>query len=127
MEPEKGKVQATWKVGAPIRSQPAIEGGRIYVGTQDGKVVCIDTGDARLTGWSTWGANAASSAVIPPTHWPGRAVRGTRTTNETTLFVPAARVSFRAESEIQAPTPRLGAVPDRKTVPLVCPVVASTG
>jgi len=63
MEPEKGKIQTTWKVGAPIRSQPAIENGRIYVGTQNGKVICINTGDARLTGWSTWGANAAHTNV----------------------------------------------------------------
>jgi outer membrane protein assembly factor BamB len=66
MEPDKGKVQKTWKVGTPIRSQPAIEGGRIYVGTQNGKVICIDTGDARLTGWSTWGANAAHTNVATP-------------------------------------------------------------
>jgi Ca-activated chloride channel homolog len=63
MEPAKGAVQATWKIGAPIRSQPAIEDGRIYVGTQNGKVICVNTGDARLTGWSTWGANAAHTNV----------------------------------------------------------------
>lgn len=59
VDPEKGGVTKTYKVGSPIRSQAAIEGGRIYVGTQDGKVVCINTGDSRFTGWVTWGANMA--------------------------------------------------------------------
>jgi outer membrane protein assembly factor BamB len=66
MEPEKGTVQTTWKVGSPIRSQPAIEGGRIYVGTQNGRVICINAGDAKLTGWSTWGGNAAHTNVVAP-------------------------------------------------------------
>ena len=37
--------------------------GKIYVGTQDGKVVCIDTGDKKYTGWPCWGANAAHTGV----------------------------------------------------------------
>ena len=59
VDPDKGGVTKTYKVGAPIRSQAAIDNGRIYVGTQDGRLVCIDTGDARFTGWATWGANMA--------------------------------------------------------------------
>ena len=27
-------------------------------GTQDGQVVCINTGDAKLTGWPMWGGSA---------------------------------------------------------------------
>ena len=56
-----GAVKATHEVGSPIRAQPAIVEGRIYIGTQDGKVVCVDTGNAELTGWSTWGGNAQHS------------------------------------------------------------------
>ena len=41
MDPAAGKVAKTYKLGAPTRFQPIIEGGRIYVGTLDGKVVCI--------------------------------------------------------------------------------------
>jgi outer membrane protein assembly factor BamB len=59
VDPKTGKTQATYQVGSPVRSQPAIVGGRICVGTTDGKLVCIDTGNPRLTGWSTWGGNAA--------------------------------------------------------------------
>ena len=64
VDPDKGDVTKNHKVGFPIRSQAAIEGGRIYVGTQDGKVVCINTGDARFTGWATWGANMAHTNLV---------------------------------------------------------------
>jgi hypothetical protein len=63
MDPVKGKVAKTWKTGSPTRFQPAIEAGRIYVGTLDGKVVCIDTGDKNLTGWPCWGGNAAHTGL----------------------------------------------------------------
>lgn len=64
IDPEKGDVAKTYKVGAPTRSQPAIVAGRIYVGTETGQVVCIDTGDARFTGWATWGANMAHTNIV---------------------------------------------------------------
>ncbi len=60
---EKGKVVKTWETKSPTRFQAAVEGGRIYVGTQDGKLICIDTGDKTLTGWSCWGGNAAHTGV----------------------------------------------------------------
>ena len=67
VDPEKGGVTKTYKVGSPVRSQAAIDGGRIYVGTQDGRLVCIDTGDARFTGWVTWGANMAHTNIAAAT------------------------------------------------------------
>ncbi|MEJ5277560.1 MAG: PQQ-binding-like beta-propeller repeat protein, partial [Thermogemmata sp.] len=57
LEPNQGEVVKTYTVGHPVRAQPAIVEGRIYVSTFDGRVVCIDTGDAQLTGWSTWGGD----------------------------------------------------------------------
>ena len=54
-------------LGAALRLQPTIQNGRIYVGTQDGQVVCIDTGDKKLNSWSTWGGNAAHTGTMP---WP---------------------------------------------------------
>jgi outer membrane protein assembly factor BamB len=63
MGPETGKVANRYKVGSPLRFQPAIENGKVYVGTQDGKLVCIDTGDRRFTGWSCWGGNAAHTGA----------------------------------------------------------------
>ena len=66
VDPEKGTLTKTYRVGSPVRTQPAIEGGRIYVGTQDGKLVCINTGNPRFTGWYTWGANMAHTNVVEP-------------------------------------------------------------
>jgi outer membrane protein assembly factor BamB len=63
LDPKSGKVKARHKVGSPIRSQPAVAHGRIYIGTDDGKLVCIDTGDRKLTGWPMWGGNAAHTGV----------------------------------------------------------------
>jgi Ca-activated chloride channel homolog len=63
LEPTKGTVTHRYPVGAALRFQPTIQDGRIYVGTQDGQVVCIDTGDMKLTGWSTWGGNAAHTGI----------------------------------------------------------------
>jgi len=63
IDPEKGKISETYPIGAPIRSQPAIDRGRLYVGTDDGQIVCVDTGNAAFTNWSTWGGNAAHTGV----------------------------------------------------------------
>jgi outer membrane protein assembly factor BamB len=35
-----GTVKARYKIGSQLRYAPAIADGRLYVGTQDGKVVC---------------------------------------------------------------------------------------
>jgi outer membrane protein assembly factor BamB len=59
IDPDTGAVRHRYAIGAPIRSQPAIVDGWIYVGTEDGQLVAVDTGDRSLTGWTTWGANAA--------------------------------------------------------------------
>jgi outer membrane protein assembly factor BamB len=63
LEPAKGTINHRYAVGSPLRFQPTIQDGRIYVGTQDGQVVCIDTGDKKLTGWSTWGGNSAHTGI----------------------------------------------------------------
>ena len=61
--PSTGEIERTYHVGSPIRFAPTIEGGYIYVGTQDGKLVCIDTGDPRFTGWPMAGGNAGHTSV----------------------------------------------------------------
>jgi len=58
IHPQTGAIERTYAVGAAVRSQPVIEQGWLYVGTEDGKLVAIDTGDPTLTGWSQWGGNA---------------------------------------------------------------------
>jgi outer membrane protein assembly factor BamB len=60
---EKGKIVKTWETKSPTRFQAAVDGGRIYIGTQDGKLICIDTGDKTLTGWTCWGGNAQHTGV----------------------------------------------------------------
>jgi outer membrane protein assembly factor BamB len=54
-----GKEWKRYPTGEKIRYQPVLEDGRIYVSTVSGKVLCIDTGEENLTGWPSWGANAA--------------------------------------------------------------------
>jgi outer membrane protein assembly factor BamB len=63
LDPKSGRVNARHKVGGPVRSQPVIEGGRIFVGTDDGRLVCLDTGNPLFTGWPMWGKDAAHSSV----------------------------------------------------------------
>ncbi len=56
---ETGEEWRRYTTGEAIRFQPVLVKGRIYVSTVGGKVLCIDTQDERLTGWPTWGADAA--------------------------------------------------------------------
>jgi outer membrane protein assembly factor BamB len=58
VEPATGTTSRTFEVGSPVRAQPVVHDGWIYVGTVDGQLVAIDTGERRWTGWSHWGGNA---------------------------------------------------------------------
>ncbi|HEY5934020.1 MAG TPA: PQQ-binding-like beta-propeller repeat protein [Kofleriaceae bacterium] len=60
---QTGKLVATYRTNAPVRSQPAVQGGWIYLGTEDGRLIAIDTKDRKLTGWPTWGGNTGRTAV----------------------------------------------------------------
>ena len=48
-----------FSTGEQIRYQPVVDQGKIYVTTMKGKMFCFETKDKKLTGWTTWGANAA--------------------------------------------------------------------
>jgi len=50
-----------WSVplGEPVVFQPAVDRGRVYVGTNSGSLICFETGDPGDTGWNMWGADAA--------------------------------------------------------------------
>ena len=63
LDPTTGKVSGSWKVNGRIRAQPVVHDGWIYVGTEDGRLVAIDTGDDKLTGWAMWGGNAQRSGI----------------------------------------------------------------
>ncbi|MFC1609397.1 PQQ-binding-like beta-propeller repeat protein [Myxococcota bacterium] len=52
---KSGKVIKRHQVGRAVRSQPVLHDGWLYVGTDDGRLVAIDTGDRSLTGWAQWG------------------------------------------------------------------------
>jgi Ca-activated chloride channel homolog len=63
VNPERGEVLKRYAVGAPTRWQPVIEGGWLYASTENGKIICHDTGDPKNTGWSTWGGDSARTGV----------------------------------------------------------------
>lgn len=63
MDPEGGKVQTRFAVGAPVRSQPIMADGWIYVGTENGRLVAIDSKSPDVTGWETWGGDSARTGL----------------------------------------------------------------
>ena len=63
LDPSTGAERARYQVGRPVRSQPVVEGGWIYVGTEDGRLVAIDTHKKELTGWAMWGGNPARTGI----------------------------------------------------------------
>lgn len=61
---DNGKLVKRYQFNAPIRFQPVVQDGRIFLGTQDGQVICINTRDPKLTGWPTWGRDAAHTGIV---------------------------------------------------------------
>ncbi|MFW9845635.1 MAG: PQQ-binding-like beta-propeller repeat protein [Candidatus Thorarchaeota archaeon] len=59
-----GELEKRYRLNAPIRFQPIVQDGRIFTGTQDGQVICINTRDPELTGWPTWGRDAARTGIM---------------------------------------------------------------
>jgi Ca-activated chloride channel family protein len=54
-----GKELWRFSVGEPIRFQPAVVGGKVFVGTDYGNIFCVDVKDRSADGWAMWGGNAA--------------------------------------------------------------------
>jgi Ca-activated chloride channel family protein len=50
-----GKELFRYKLGEELRFQPALVGGRIFLGGSSGTLIAIDTGDAKLDRWTMWG------------------------------------------------------------------------
>ncbi len=63
LNPANGETTKSWKIGREMRFPPAVDRGSVFIGTQDGKVVCIKTGDAKNTGWPLWGGNAQRTGI----------------------------------------------------------------
>jgi outer membrane protein assembly factor BamB len=61
IQAESGKVKEKYVVGNPVRYQPVIMDGWIYITTTNSKLYAINTGIAELTGWPMWGGNAERS------------------------------------------------------------------
>jgi len=59
VDPSEGEVTRELDAGAPLRTQAVVHDGWVYVGSADGQLVGLDTGDGSLTGWPTWAGNAA--------------------------------------------------------------------
>jgi outer membrane protein assembly factor BamB len=64
LDPATGKLARTYALGVPIRSQPIVEGGWIYVGSEDGRLIALRTDDASLTGWPQWGRDAMRAGSV---------------------------------------------------------------
>lgn len=64
INPDSGKLIQEYKTGSTIRFQPTVVDGRIFLGTQDGKLITIDTKDNKLTGWPMWGKDACHSGKV---------------------------------------------------------------
>lgn len=54
-----GELKHKFETGQSIRSQPVVQDGWIYVASQNGSIICIDSADKTLTGWPMLGCNAA--------------------------------------------------------------------
>jgi outer membrane protein assembly factor BamB len=60
---ERGDVDLLYKTGRGISFQPCLAQGRMYFGTAQGELVCIETGSDDADGWYMWGGNAQHNKV----------------------------------------------------------------
>ncbi|MHC4985861.1 MAG: outer membrane protein assembly factor BamB family protein, partial [Planctomycetota bacterium] len=58
VEMDDGETAFAYQTGHAIAFQPALAEGRVFVGTIDGLVICLETGDDDADGWPMWGGNA---------------------------------------------------------------------
>jgi Ca-activated chloride channel family protein len=63
VDPKTGEVAKKYNIGSSLRFPPVIEAGWLYIGTQDGRLVAVNAGDTKLTGWPMWGGDAGHSGV----------------------------------------------------------------
>jgi Ca-activated chloride channel family protein len=55
---EDGKVNFMYDTKNSITFQPALANGKMYVGTNNGRLMCLETGDPDADGWTAWGGNS---------------------------------------------------------------------
>jgi hypothetical protein len=61
---ESGTTLWSVPIGGPIVFQPAVVAGRVYIATDSGTLICLETGDDSDDGWQMWGADAAHNGKI---------------------------------------------------------------
>ena len=60
----KGELTKKYNIKDPIRYQPVVDNGWIYVTTVNSKMYAINTGNKNITGWNMWGGNAARTNEV---------------------------------------------------------------
>lgn len=58
LDQKSGKSVFTYALNRPVAFQPALAGGNVYLGTTNGMVICLKTGQPDADGWYAWGGNA---------------------------------------------------------------------
>jgi outer membrane protein assembly factor BamB len=53
-----GQVLFDYATRAPMTFQPALAQGRLFAGTTDGRVICVNLKEKDADGWYAWGGNA---------------------------------------------------------------------
>ena len=52
-------------VDAPILSQPAVAGGKVFLGTADGSLYAFEADDPDPCGWPMWGGGPGHNGAVP--------------------------------------------------------------
>ena len=55
---DDGTTRFLYATRLPMAFQPALAEGNMFVGTANGLLVCLHTGDPDADGWTMWGGNA---------------------------------------------------------------------
>jgi outer membrane protein assembly factor BamB len=63
VQQSSGAVGFSYAMKAPIAFQPALAKGNVYVGTSDGRLICLKTGNQDADGWYAWGGNAQHNKI----------------------------------------------------------------
>jgi outer membrane protein assembly factor BamB len=58
MRQSDGSALFAYNTHAPIAFQPALADGRIFAGTADGRLICLNVREKDADGWYAWGGNA---------------------------------------------------------------------
>jgi Ca-activated chloride channel family protein len=63
VQQSNGAVGFSYAMKAPIAFQPTLAKGNVYMGTSDGRLICLNTGNKDADGWYAWGGNAQHNKI----------------------------------------------------------------